>query len=94
MKTIRRDWLRKQVEKGAVEMIGSRNFDDMYGQTISENVLPVRINVDNWKDGFCNLYVSDFTTKSGCAYQNETGIITLIIHSNSSLKLRLKVAVK
>lgn len=91
MKTIRRNKLLNLAKAGRLVAVGSYHFDDMMGQSISKNEIPVRIkdSFDDHKDGFCNLREFDFTCKGGRAWDNGNGTVTLYIHSNSNFDLRI-----
>lgn len=93
MKTVNRGQLLKWAKAGLLVVIESYHFYDGYGdvnEVVRNDHLPVRIRADykDFRDGFCNLYADDFSTKSGRAYANEHGTITLIVHSNCSYKFR------
>jgi len=98
MKTFRRDKLRRLVEAGRVETVSTYHFDDMMGESRSHKPLPVAIKPDDWRDrkeGICYLTDHDFTSGSGRCYVRDdaNGIVTLIVHSNSSYELRILPAV-
>ena len=95
MKTFRRDKLRRLVEAGKVELIGSYHFDDMHGTSGTDKSMPVAIHdptqsVAQRQTGICYLYPSDFTSGSGACWQNDNGTVTLIVHSNCNYTFRLK----
>ncbi len=93
MKTFRRDKLRRLVEAGKIETVSTYHFDDMYGENRTTHPMPVAMMPADWhdiKEGTCYIRESEFKTKSGCCYESESGIITLIVHSNSSYDLRIK----
>ena len=96
MATVNRGWLKRQIKAGNVYMVGSYNYDDMRGADRTADVCrPVE--VLEAKDehgryirtaGAVGLYESDFTTKSGCAYESgKPGGVTLIVHSNCNYDL-------
>ena len=93
-KTFNRGQLRRLVEAGQIEAVGSYHFDDMYGE--SRNTakdMPAAIAPKDWKErkeGTCYLYESDFTSGCGRAWISDNGIITLYVHSNSNFDLRIK----
>jgi hypothetical protein len=93
MKTFRRDKLKRLVEAGRVEVVGSYHFDDMMGE--SRNTakgMPAAIKPADWhdrKEGICYLFESDFTASCGRAWLNDSGIVTLYVHSNSNFDLRI-----
>lgn len=77
--TYRRDKLRRLAEKGRLMMT-----DGAAGE------LPVRVMQGNdWKDGWCNVWASDFDGNCGRAYQAEDGSITLYVHTNRNFKFRV-----
>jgi len=81
----------KQVQRGNVVKVASYHFDDQDGQEITKSEMPCRILTDHsdFKEGYCNLYPSDFDSGSGRAWLNEDGTITLIVHSNCNYDLKL-----
>lgn len=92
-KTYNRGKLLRLAKAGRLVRVASYSFDDMYGESRTREgapEIPVRIirNGGEWKEGFCNLYPSDFQT-SGRAWQNENGTICLYIHSNSNVDVRI-----
>ena len=92
MKTFRRDKLRRLVEQRKVVSINTYSFDDMHGQSGSNNEMPVQMMPEdrlNCRDGIIYLFSHDFTSKSGGCYQNENGTITLIVHSNKNLTFKI-----
>ena len=84
MKTIRRNELLKLAKAGKLVCVESYKFDDQLGEDRGSKETPVRVkaNHDDWKDGFCNLSDYHFSGKSGRAYTNNNGTITLYVHSN------------
>ena len=91
MKTVRRDKLKRLAAAGRLVMVESYHFDDMTGESRGNKELPVRVmsGHGDWKEGWCNVWEIDFTTKSGSAWENPNGTITLYIHSNSNLDFRV-----
>jgi hypothetical protein len=92
MKTYRRDKLRRLVEAGKVETVATYHYDDMSGERRSHGAMPVAIMPAEWRDrkeGVCYLRPSEFSTKSGYCYERD-GIVTLIVHQNSSYDFRIK----
>lgn len=72
-------------------MISSYHFDDQMGELRSKQSLPVRIgSYGDMKEGYCNLYESDFSSSCGSAYQNPDGTIHLHVHSNCLYDFRRK----
>lgn len=112
-KTIRRDWLKKQIDKGVVQakcdihLTDDYAFDNAAGfgktgwmtarisrPTWTTITLPNGIERDviddhDFVDGQMNLHEHDFAGKSGSAYRNTDGTITLRVHSNLIYSLRL-----
>jgi hypothetical protein len=95
MKTINRGWLRRQVAAGKVVAVSAYHFDDMMGASRGLPApTPVKLHADfpDWHDrceGTIYLYDSDFTAKSGRAYDTGNGVIHLTVHSNCNYDLRL-----
>lgn len=93
MRTFNRGKLRKLVEAGRVEMTGAYSFDDMTGaELIRDKRLPVRMHPGDWHDcqqGTCYLHEHDFKSKSGRAWENPNGTVTLVVHSNCNYDLRI-----
>ena len=115
MKTIKRNWLKKQIAIGNCEAKCNGRYTDDYQFDNAENFgktdwLPARISTpvfqefvnrvgnvenrcvaDDFVEGMMNFRDYDFEGKSGRAYQHEeSGIITLRIHSNESYSIRFK----
>jgi len=96
MKTIRRDVLLRKAKAGKLVRVESYQFDDMYGESRTEAgkdgavEIPVRIcdGARDCKEGYCNLTEFEFGTKSGAAWRNENGTITMVVHSNMSYTFR------
>lgn len=92
--TINRGWLRRQAEQGKLTLVGSYYFDDMYGVSDREPVsMPVEMQPADWhdrKEGICYMMPIDFKTKSGCAWKNPNGTVTLIVHSNCNYTFKIK----
>lgn len=95
MKTFRRDKLRRLIVTGKVTMAGSYHFDDMMGESRSEGqsmpaaIYPASGDWRECKPGVCYLRPSEFTTKSGCCWENPNGTVTLVVHSNSNYTFRI-----
>ena len=93
MKTVRRDWLKRQVEAGHVSVVASYHFDDMMGASRdTAKGMPAAIRPADWrerKEGVCYLMESDFTSSCGRAWLNENGTVTLYVHGNSNSDLRV-----
>ena len=84
--------MRRLVEAGRIEVVGSYHFDDMDGASRdTAKGMRAAIMPADWRDckqGVCYLYPSDFTSGSGRAWLGENGIISLHVHSNSNYDLR------
>jgi len=79
-KTVRRDVLRRKVQKGLME-----------AKTKSGEWIPaIFTGTDMFIQGMMNLSERDFKSGVGTAWENSDGTITLYIHSNSSITLRNK----
>ena len=92
MNTIRRDKVRRLAEAGKLVLAGSYHFDDMYGESRSKEALKVKVvpyQQRTYEEGYCYLDPGDFTTKSGAAWINPNGTITLIVHSNSNFDFQV-----
>jgi hypothetical protein len=94
MSTMRRDVLKRLVEAGRVELIGSYHYDDGYGASEHKGAaLPVAIMPADrhaCREGICYLYPSDLTSSSGSATRGLDGNISLYVHSNCSYALHIK----
>lgn len=90
--TINRGTLLRMARRGELEVISSYHFDDPFGGETSKQVLPVRVRNghNDTREGFCNLWESDFKSSCGRAYQNPDGTIHLSVHSNCFFDLRVK----
>jgi hypothetical protein len=70
-------------------MVGSYDFCDMHGESRTEKVMPVVVREGgSYQYDACNLSEHDFKSKSGTAYENANGTITLRVHSNCSYTLK------
>jgi len=92
--TLRRDWLRRQVQAGRVIVVGSYHFDDMQGTSRdTAKGMPAAIAPPDWrerKSGVCYIHPHEFTGNAGRAWKDDaTGVITLYVHSNSNYDLRI-----
>lgn len=90
-KTVNRAYLRRLIERGRIEMVGSYHFDDMAGESrFKDEPLPVFIGeYGQSKDGYCMLFASDLTSSGGSARLGDNGNIHLRVHSNCSYDFRL-----
>ncbi len=92
LKTFRRDKLRRLVEAGKLITVGTYHFEDMTGVQRTDTPMPVAIAPRDWRDrkaGICYLRSDEFDGKSGCCYQDDSGVITLIVHGNSNYDFRM-----
>ena len=96
-KTVNRGWLKKQVLAGKVEAICAYNMTDDYKFDAANNCgrtttfVPCRIrNGSDFVEGVMNFYERDFSTKTGAAWRNENGTISLVVHSNRSYDMKIK----
>jgi hypothetical protein len=82
--TVNRGWLKRQAEAGKLVMLESYHYDETHGEDRTHKELPVRVSqgAGDWLPGFCTLYPHDFKSKSGAAWRNPDGTITLHVHSN------------
>lgn len=110
MKTVRRDWIMRQIDKGNIEAKCTYNYtDDFYAwedrnrNIFSTDWLPVRISRPKFDssyrysdvdriDGHINFMPHELKSRSGSAWWNEDGTITLLVHSNLCYTLRIKQA--
>jgi hypothetical protein len=90
-KTFRRDKLLRLARAGKLVMISSYHFDDMFGASGTKKELPVKILEmdENREEGIAYVYASDFGGH-GRAYQGESGLVTLYVHSNCNYTFRIK----
>ena len=99
MKTVNRGWLKRQVLAGKVEAICAYHMTDDYKRDAANNFgkttifVPCRIRSgSDFIEGVMNFYESDFSSKSGAAWMNKDGTISLSVHSNRAYDLRIKGA--
>ena len=92
MQTVNRGWLKRQVAAGKMEAANDHSYDEMTGQKDGGDWFPAVLKAQGEpsKPGQISFTDWEFRTKSGTAYRNSDGTITLIIHSNQSYKLRVK----
>jgi len=91
MKTLKRNILRKMIERGELVAVDSYHFEDVLGESRgSATGKPVRIATSgtDCKNGFCNIFASSLTSRCGSAWINEDGTITLYVHSNCSFDFK------
>ena len=101
-KTIRRDKIRRDIEKGLMEARCKYRYTDNYIWDSASNFgktdwMPARIqkNSDDFIPGMMNFRddpdgFSDFRTKSGAAWWKDDGTITLLVLPGTSFALRYK----
>ena len=88
-----RGTLMKLAQAGKLVMVEAYHFDDMTGSERNNKELPVRVrrpdeDWHDWPEGVCHLWEHDFKSKSGRAWENPNGTITLVVHSNSNYTFR------
>lgn len=90
-KTFNRGKLLRLAKACRLMMIHSYHFDDQLGEERSNKEIPVRIreNHDDFKQGFCNLYESDFKSSCGHAAEADNGNVHLHVHSNCCYDFRV-----
>lgn len=77
-KTVRRDVIRRLVDSGRLFVSESYSFDDMHGESRTENrAIPVRMMPADRRttEGVCYMFESDFKSGSGAAWRNADGTI-------------------
>lgn len=91
-KTINRGQLKRLVERGDLEARTEYCFDETMGCTQGDSSpwKPARLRREygDTKQGFFNISDFSFRTKSGAAWQNPNGTITLMVHGNEYIELR------
>jgi hypothetical protein len=99
MQTVNRGSLMKKVAAGLVEAKCNFSLTDDYRLDDQNEFgvtgwMPARLSsgYGDFVQGQMNLKQHDFTSKSGRAYKNDDGTITLIVHSNECYTLRIKEA--
>lgn len=95
METVNRGWLKRMAAQGRLEMVASYHYDEMSGTSRSQGVsIPVVYpRPERWEDrqeGIIYLGDWDLKTKSGRAWRNQDGTITLVVHSNCDYTFRVK----
>jgi hypothetical protein len=94
LRTIRRNQLAKRVQRGEMEARCAFSYvDDGYPSTEPDPTWkPARIMESHGdsRDGYYNLFASDFTSNCGRAYLSDptSNIVTLHVHSNNVVYLR------
>lgn len=91
IKTLRRDKLLRLAKAGRLVLVDSYHYDEMTGSQRGGPEMPVRIREQphDWLTGYCNLGTYEFTNKSGRAWQEENGLVTLYYHSNCNYTFRI-----
>ena len=92
MKKIRRDKLMRLAKAGLLVKVGSYHYDEMQGQEISKNRVPVRFSTgyQDFIEGQCNLREHHFTSHSGYSSLSDDGQTAhLGVHSNCSFDLQM-----
>lgn len=89
--TVNRLWLRKQIEAGNLEA-QSYSYDDQYGASRQEWA-PAYLSPDlhePHKQGMIRVWTHDLESRTGKAYHDREGTITLYVHSNHHITFRPK----
>ena len=77
-------------EFGKTDWMQARFYYPVFGKVTLQNGITItRCEKDDRKEGQANFSESDLKTKSGAAYRNDDGTITLRIHSNEVWTLRV-----
>lgn len=85
MKTVNRGWLKRQIEKGLVEIKCDMVLTDDYAFDVAYNYQK-----DDWKKAeIKNFHDQDFKYKSGRAYWNADGTISWIMLCNHYYTVRI-----
>lgn len=97
MKRIRRDKIKRLIEKGKIEARCKYQYTDDYAYDNANNFgktewLPTRISsgYEDKKEGYINFEEHDFRYKSGAAWENDDRTITFMVLSNHSFALRIR----
>ena len=93
-KSFNRGKLKRLAGAGKLVCQGYYHFDDMYGESRgkAEEIPVVYPKPTDWhdrKEGTLYLGDWDFRSKSGCAWLNENGTVTMVIHSNLNYTFRI-----
>lgn len=84
-KTIRRNWLKSQIEKGNIEIKTDMILTDDYAFDAA-----TKCQKTGWeKADIKNFHKDDFTMSTGRAYQNQDGTITWVMCSGYYYTCRL-----
>ena len=96
MKTVRRDWLKKQIIAGkmfakcAYHLTDDYAFDNAnnFGETVFAPVMITDVHSEHSKNNVITLWSRYFEGKRGYASLDEdSGVYTLYVHSNLSYKM-------
>jgi hypothetical protein len=86
MKTVNRGWLKRQVEKGNIEVKCCYSLTDDYGFDKSINFGKS----DEWSNAKEYKFTDwDYKTSSGSAWYNTDSTISFVVHSNLSYNMRI-----
>lgn len=93
-KTVRRDWLKRQVKAGKVTVVDSYSFCDMLGTSRCKSEIPAALSEDFptfsvRKQGVCYMLDCDFDSSCGRAWRNDNGTVTLYVHSNLNYTFKI-----
>ena len=96
-KTVRRDWLKRQVEKGNVEVKCNYSYTDDYAGDAAANFgkttwMPAEIveEMRNRTPGHIAFFAENFRGRGGMAYWYDETTIRFMIHRAKSFSFRLK----
>ena len=92
IKKIRRDVLMRLAKAGRLMAVDRYSYSEYSGEQQGLKApMPVVV-LNSYKDfqpGKYNLHEHDFTSKSGSAHVEASGLITLYVHSNSNHTLQI-----
>jgi len=95
-KTVRRDWIKRQIEKGIVEVKCNYKYTDDYAFDAAVKFqktdwMPARVdeNRRGQENGCINFHPEDFRFQSGLAYRQDDGTIRFVVMAGESYTLRM-----
>ena len=93
MTTMRRDRLRRLCEQGKLQLVASYSYDEMMGpDRLRGDPIPVTLMPEDrgtCREGVCYLHPGDFRSSVGRAWRDDSGLVTLYVHSNSNYTFRI-----